>query len=301
LPRALLITNPVAARTQELTWHRIAQTLERAGWQTEVAVTLAPGHARELAAQGVASGVDAVAVFGGDGTTMQAAAALVGTDVVLGLIPGGTGNLLAGNLRIPSDPLRAVRLLFAGRRRQIDLGRVVLPDGEHYFGVAAGCGIDARIMGETASADKRRWGIGAYLATTLRVLPEVRNTACVVTVDGQTLETHAALVLILNCGEVIPPLVRVRPEISPEDGILDLVTISADSPWQGIRGLFRVILDGRRGEIRETPYIRYARGARFTVSAAEPLPVQFDGEVEGSTPFTAEVVPGALTVMTAGD
>jgi len=89
LSRALLITNPVAARTQELTWHRVAQTLERAGWQTEIAVTLAPGHARELAAQGVTAGVDAVAVFGGDGTTMQAAAALVGTEVALGLIPGG--------------------------------------------------------------------------------------------------------------------------------------------------------------------------------------------------------------------
>ena len=63
-----------------------------------------PGDARRLAAYGVAEKVDVVAVFGGDGTTMQAAAALVGTDVPLGVIPGGTGNLLAGNLRIP--PLR---------------------------------------------------------------------------------------------------------------------------------------------------------------------------------------------------
>lgn len=295
----LLITNPVAARTQELIWHRVAQTLERAGWHTEVAVTQAGGHARELATQAVTAGVDAVAVFGGDGTTMQAAAALVGTDVALGLIPGGTGNLLAGNLRIPSDPLRAARLLIEGRRRVIDLGRVVLPDGEHYFGVAVGAGIDARVMGETAAADKRRWGIGAYMATTLRVLPDLRSTACVVTVDGETIETHAALVLIMNCGEMIPPLVRVRPEINPEDGVLDLVTIAADSPWQGLRGLFRVVLDGRRGEIRETPYIRYARGTRFTVEAQDPLPVQFDGDAVGSTPFTALVVPRALTVMTA--
>jgi YegS/Rv2252/BmrU family lipid kinase len=298
MARALLITNPIAARTEELVWHRLAQTLERAGWQTEIAVTLASGHARELAEQGVASGVDAVAVFGGDGTTMQAAAALVGTGVALALIPGGTGNLLAGNLRVPSDPLRAVELLLGGRRRVIDLGRVVLADGEHYFGVACGAGIDARVMGETATADKRRWGIGAYLATTLRVLPELKSTACSVTVDGATLETNASLVLIMNCGEMIPPLVRVRPEIQPDDGVLDLVTVAADSPWQGIRGLFRVILDGRREEIRETPYIRYARGSRFSVTAAEPLPVQFDGDPVGETPFTAEVVPGALTVIT---
>ena len=276
----------------------MVRALEAAGWQTELAVTQAPGHARELAQQGVVAGIDTLAIFGGDGTTMQAAAALVGTEVALGLIPGGTGNLLAGNLRIPSDPLRAVRVLTGGYRRPIDLGRVSLPDGEHYFGVAAGCGVDARIMGETAGSDKRRWGIGAYMATAIRVLPELRNTACVVTVDGETIETHAALVLIMNCGEVIPPLVRVRPEINPEDGVLDLVTVAADSPWQGLRGLFRVIVDGRRGEIRETPYIRYARGTRFSVTAAETLPMQSDGETLGSTPFTVEVVPGAVTVLT---
>jgi diacylglycerol kinase (ATP) len=301
LARILLITNPFAARTQEHGWQRVARALEGAGWQTEVAVTLASGHARELAQQAVAAGMDAVAVFGGDGTTMQAAAALVGTDVALGLIPGGTGNLLAGNLRIPADPLRAVRVLTGGYRRAIDLGRVALSDSEHYFGVAAGCGIDARVMGETAGADKRRWGIGAYMATAIRVLPDLRSTACVVTVDGETIEAHAALVLIMNCGELIPPLVRIRPEINPEDGVLDLVTVAADSPWQGLRGLFRVVLDGRRGEIRETPYIRYARGTRFTVTAAEILPMQSDGEPLGSTPFTVEVVPRALTVLTAPD
>jgi diacylglycerol kinase (ATP) len=301
LARVLLISNPVAARTDELTWHRVAEVLERAGWSTQLAVTGGPDDARTLAHQAVVAGVDAVAVFGGDGTTMQAARALVGTDVALGLIPGGTGNLLAGNLRIPSDPIRAAKVLVRGHRRVIDLGRVVLPDGEHYFGVAVGAGIDARIMGETALIHKRRWGIGAYMATTLRMLPDIRNTACVVTVDGVTLETHAAMVLILNCGEMIPPLVRVRPEINPDDGVLDLVTISADSPWQGIRGLFRVILDGRRGEIRETPYIRYARGTRFTVEATDTLPVQFDGDPIGGTPFTAEVVPHALAVLTAAD
>jgi diacylglycerol kinase family enzyme len=65
-----------------------------------------------------------VTVFGGDGTTMQAAAALVGTEVALGVIPGGTGNLLAGNLRIPASPARAARALLAAQPRQFDLGRM---------------------------------------------------------------------------------------------------------------------------------------------------------------------------------
>lgn len=298
MARALLITNPVAARTNESTPRRVARCLAQAGWSLDVATTAGPGDARELARQAVQSGVDVVAVFGGDGTTMQAAAALVGTEVPLALIPGGTGNLLAGNLRIPASPARAAQVLMNGRRRRIDLGRVTLPDGIHYFGVACGAGVDALVMGSTAAADKRRWGIGAYWATTLRVLPGLRSTPCRITVDGESFEVRAALVLIMNCGEMIPPLIRVRPEIAPDDGFLDLVAVTADTTWEGIRGLCRVVIDGRRTVIRETPYLRYARGTRFTVEPSEPLPVQFDGDPVGVTPFTAEVVPGALAVMT---
>jgi len=271
--------------------------LGRAGWSLDLAVTTGPGDARELARQGVEAGVDVVAVFAGDGTTMQAAASLIGTEVPLALIPGGTGNLLAGNLRIPANPARAARILMTGRRRRIDLGRVVLPDGEHHFGVACGAGVDAQVMGATAVEDKRRWGIGAYWASTFRVLRGLRSTPCRITVDGEPFDVRAALVLIMNCGEMIPPLIRIRPEIAPDDGILDLVAVTADSTWEGIRGLCRVVFDGRRAVIRETPYLRYARGTRFTVEPAEPLPVQFDGDPVGVTPFTAEVVPGCLIVM----
>lgn len=298
MARALLITNPVAARTNESTPRRVAQLLGRAGWSLDVAVTTGPGDARELARQGVEAGVDVVAVFAGDGTTMQAAASLIGTEVPLALIPGGTGNLLAGNLRIPANPVRAARILMTGRRRRIDLGRVVLPDGVHHFGVACGAGVDAQVMGATTAANKRIWGIGAYWASTFRVLRGLRSTSCKITVDGEPFDVRAALVLIMNCGEMIPPLIRIRPEIAPDDGVLDLVTVSADSTWEGIRGLCRVVLDGRRAVIRETPYLRYARGTRFTVEPAEPMPVQFDGDPVGITPFTAEVVPGAVTVMT---
>lgn len=297
MSRVLLIANPVAARTDDSTRQRVVEYLGREGWQVEMAVTTGPADAREMAAQGVAAGVDAVAVFGGDGTSMQAAAALVGTGVPIALIPGGTGNLLAGNLRIPRNPVRAARALVRGTRRIIDLGRVALPDGEHYFGVACGAGVDAAVMGGTAIASKRRWGIGAYFASTFRVLPSLRSSTCTLTVDGSCFDVQAALVLIMNCGEMIPPLVRVRPEINPEDGILDLVAIAADTPWEGIRGLLRVVFEGRREEIRESPYIRYARGTHFTVAPAEPLPVQFDGDPVGHTPFTAEVVPRALAVM----
>ena len=126
MARALVITNPAAARTRPAGVDAVMRTLAGAGWRPRCCATGGPGDARRLAAEyGVAQGVDVVAVFGGDGTTMQAAAALVGTDVSLGVIPGGTGNLLAGNLRIPPSPARAARALVTGAARAVRPG----PDG----------------------------------------------------------------------------------------------------------------------------------------------------------------------------
>ncbi|HEX7024253.1 MAG TPA: diacylglycerol kinase family protein, partial [Gemmatimonadales bacterium] len=107
MARALLITNPIAARHNKQTPRLVAEYLTAAGWGIDLAVTTGPGDARDLARQGVEAGVDVIAVFGGDGTTMQAAASMIGTGVPLALIPGGTGNLLAGNLRIPSGAVAA--------------------------------------------------------------------------------------------------------------------------------------------------------------------------------------------------
>ncbi len=298
MARALLIVNPVAARTDTRTPDRVCEVLRSAGWSVEQVTTTTSTDAREFARQAVGAGIDTVAVFGGDGTTMQAAASLIGTEVALGLIPGGTGNLLAGNLRIPGNPLKAARVLTGGRRRVIDVGRMEEAGGTHYFGVTCGAGADAWVMGQTLTRHKRRWGIGAYLATTARLLPRLRNTPCTVTVDGEVLQLNVVLMLVLNCGEMIPPLVRVRPEISPEDGVLDFVAVSADSPWEGMRGLVRAVVQGYRKRIGNVPYIRYARGRHFRVETADPLPAQFDGDPVGTTPFTAEVVPRALTVLT---
>lgn len=296
MARALLIANPVAARTTPATRDAVRAVLERAGWRADLVSTESPGDARRLAAQGVAAGVDVVAVFGGDGTTTQAASALVGTGVALGLIPGGTGNVLAGNLRIPRSPLRAAEALIHGRPRRIDLGEVAVDGVRHCFAVACGAGIDARVMGQTPSRDKRRWSIGAYMATALRMLPEVRSTPCTVTVDGTARDVRAALVLILNCREIIPPVVKIRNDAALDDGLLDLVVVTADSAWECLRALWSVMRNAGR-PLRELPGLTFARGATIAVAAAEPMPMQYDGDPSGATPFTVRVLPGALAVM----
>jgi diacylglycerol kinase (ATP) len=294
--RALLIANPAAARTARNAVDTVAGRLRAGGWEVEVLATGGPGDAHQLAEYGVREGVDVVTVFGGDGTTMQAAAALVGTEVALGVIPGGTGNLLAGNLRIPASPARAAQALLAARPRIFDLGRMERPTGPQYFAVACGAGYDARVMAATLSEQKRRWGMAAYVATSLRLIADIQSTLHVITIDGVEYEAHAAMVLVANCGEVIPPLVRLGPGITPDDGLLDVVVMRADNFSQSLRAvwdLLRVSPASPGGG----PYVGHARGREIRVESERVQPVQLDGEPGGQTPFTATVVPGAIRIM----
>jgi YegS/Rv2252/BmrU family lipid kinase len=271
-------------------------TLKGAGWDTEVRATSGPGDARRLAEYGVSAGVDVVAVYGGDGTTMQAAAALVGTDIPLGVIPGGTGNLLAGNLRIPASPARAARALVNARPKRFDLGRMDRPDGAQYFAVACGAGYDALVMAGTLARHKRRWGMAAYVATTLRLIPNLRSTVHSITIDGVKYEVDASMVLVANCGEVIPPFVRLGPGIAPDDGLLDVVVLRANSFSESIR----VVWDMLRvapSTFGEVAYVARTRGRQVSVETDPVRPVQLDGEPGGETPFTATVVPGAIRIL----
>ena len=296
MARALVITNPAAARTREVAVLTVLRTLRAAGWEADVLATGGPGDARTLAEHAVRDGsVDVVAVFGGDGTTMQAASAVVGTGVTLGVIPGGTGNLLAANLGIPVSPARAAAALVRGRPAPFDLGRVERRDGVHYFAVACGAGYDARVMAATQSAQKQRYKIAAYIATTFRLIAEMRIARYYITVDGVEYEADGAVVLVANCGLVVPPFIRLRSGITPDDGLLDVVVLRAGNIGEGMRAVWELVRE-RPSHGRET-FVGYAQGREVSVVSDPVEPVQFDGDAAGETPFTATVVPGAITIM----
>jgi diacylglycerol kinase family enzyme len=216
--------------------------------------------------------------------------------VSLGVIPGGTGNLLAGNLRIPSSPARAVQALVRGRPKRFDLGRMQRVDGLHYFAVACGAGYDARVMAGTPTELKRRWGMGAYVATTLRLISQIRSTAHVITIDGVEYDANAAMVLVANCGEVIPPWVRLGAGIRPDDGLLDVIVVRANGFGQSVRAVWDILRTAPEVEGFDT-YVGYARGQEIRVETQPVQPVQLDGEPGGETPFTATVVPGAISIL----
>jgi diacylglycerol kinase family enzyme len=295
--RALLIANPAAARTDGGVVREIERVFNMAGWQVETLATGGPGDARQLAEYGVQQSMDIVAVLGGDGTIMQAAAAMVGSEVPLGILPGGTGNQLAGNLRLSLNPVRAATALVQGTPKPFDLGRIERADGVHYFAVAGGAGLDARVMADTRSSQKRRWGQLAYLATTLRLLSEAPSVSFRIVADGVTHEYQGCTLLIANCGEIIPPLLKLGQGITPYDGMLDVIVVKASSVGGGLRAVWDVVRE-TQGVYGETVFAARVTGAHISIETPGSVqPVQLDGELMGDTPLVAEAVAGAIHLI----
>ncbi|NIM49448.1 MAG: YegS/Rv2252/BmrU family lipid kinase [Gemmatimonadales bacterium] len=296
MARALLIFNPVAARTDPQVVGSVSRVFAAEGWELDVAGTTRPGHAAELACQGVEEGVDLIAIYGGDGTTMQAVGGIVGRGVPVGLIPGGTGNLLAGNLRLPRAPAAAAQVAIRGVPRRIDLGCLRRDDDVRYFAVACGAGFDAELMARTSDVAKRRWGMAAYVARAWDTLGEIRVVQYRLTVDDQTFEPEAATVLVANCGEIIPPFLRLNRGIRPDDGMFDVVALKASTTFQ-VLGVVWQLATGQAGG---TDRVLSWRGRTVTVETEVEQPVELDGEPGGVTPFTAEIVPSAISVVVPG-
>jgi YegS/Rv2252/BmrU family lipid kinase len=291
--RALIITNPAAARADEAHLLAAQRRLRAGGVSAEIARTTAAGDGERLARQAVADGVDLVIAHGGDGTAMDVAAALVGTGRPLGLLPAGTGNLLAGNLGIPRSWRKASDLILRGVPRTVDVGRLTSGAGSRIFAVACGAGFDAELMRSTEARHKRLFGMFAYVGTAVSLARAITRAHVRLEADGVVHEAQAALVLVANCGQLIPGILPLHTEVRPDDGVFDVAILDAASLPGAARLVWRMFL--RRPHA--VPGITFLRASRVRLSAEPPLPVQADGEAAGLTPMSVEMLPLALRVL----
>jgi len=290
---AILITNPKASRVEHGALERALGYLRHGGIRVEVRRTAQRGHGADLARQAVADGARLIIAHGGDGTIMEVAAGLVGSDVTLGLLPAGTGNRLADNLGIGWAGRDATAVILAGKRRNLDLGRLTTSEGTRYFAVTAGCGYDAELMHRTNSASKREFGVGAYVAAALRMGPTIPRAQVRVETDHGTIEAPAAMILVANCGSIIPLGSPMAPRIRPDDGFFDVLLVDVANVAHAARvGLSLVMGDADRDSA-----VTMVRGTRVAVTAEPAMPAQADGEPHGTTPFIAEMVPGGIAVL----
>jgi diacylglycerol kinase family enzyme len=305
-PWAAVVFNPAKAPPAIADLERlvIAET-EKVGWGPPRIWETTPddpgeGQAREALAAGAAL----VVAAGGDGTTRAVAGVLAGTDVPLGLLPMGTGNLLARNLGIAlNDGAAAVDVILNGRTQRIDLcrARLTAPDGsvrEEPSVVMLGMGFDAEVIGDTDDRLKHRIGWGAYVAAGLRRLVGGRRHPIRLWLDdGPPRLVRVRSVMVATAGTLTGG-VTLLPEARLDDGLADVVTVTPKSVAGWVRIIWWAVL-GARGS---NPLIQQHQARRVRIDARWPMPAQMDGDAVGEAiRMDVTVEPAALVVRTPAD
>lgn len=300
--RALLVFNPNATTTDDRVRDVIASALA-SEVELEVAPTKQRGHATLIAAGAVHEGLDAVFALGGDGTANEVIQALAGTDVAMGVIPGGGANVFARALGLPNDPIAATSIalahLRAGRRRSISLGQAA----GRYFGFNAGFGFDAAVVRlvEQNAALKRRFRQLAFVALATRAWfsdPDVHQPTIELERHDGSRHGPFGITMIGNAdpytflGE--RPM-RVTPEASFDRG-LDLMAIDRIRTPGVLAVLGRVFSGGTHVGRRHVHH--WHDQPRFVLRAPEPLPLMVDGDYAGEHhQVTFASVPRAMWVL----
>ena len=237
----------------------------------------------------VKKGAKLIFVWGGDGMVQRCIDALAGSKKVeLAILPAGTANLLATDLRIPKDIAKAVRIGLQGTRRKLDVGVI---NGER-FAVMAGTGLDGLVMRDVDGATKQRLGRVAYIRSGLKAM-QAKSVRMTVRVDGAVwFKGKASLVLIGNVGTVTGGLV-VFPDASLSDGMLDVAVVTASSTWQWVRVLSRVA----GGHLDRSPLVEVTRGKKIDIALARKIPYELDGGARPSEKrLKVRVKAGAITL-----
>lgn len=281
--RVRIIANPVSGRRLG---RRAAETavhvFAEAGWNADVRLTGSPGDATRLAQEAAEEGVDAVFAAGGDGTLSQVLAGLLDTGIPAGLIPAGTGNDLARTLGLSLDPAAAARQALNGRAVPVDLMR--LNDGAQWAVNVLGVGFDARVAVRCNRRSRFLGGLPAYLLSVAGEVVSFRMTPLRLEVDGETWEGSMLLCAVANATSYGAGM-RIAPQASPHDGLLDVVLVRPVSRLGFLRAFPRVF----QGTHLNHPAVEVFRGRKVRLLTEEPEPVNVDGDIAGTTPLKVEV------------
>lgn len=319
--RAELIYNPYAG--QNIVRHELQDVLmylKRNGWIVTMQETCRRFEAAELARQAVERGARVVIAAGGDGTVNEVMGSLVGTDVALGVLPVGTTNVWALQMRIPTlnsmHPsalfvrwvselerrnevawphhlsrtilLEAARVLVEGRTVAVDVGQVA----GRYFLLWTGIGLDAAIAQSVSPEEKKSLGSWAYVVPALDTIQMYPDVQVILEMDGQSVRRNTPLIVVSNIqlyGAVWPLGARARVD----DGRLDVCIFKGKGLFTFVRHAIKVL----SGQHVRDPEIEYFQCSQLTVASTVPLPVHADDEPFTRTPVTIRTLPQSLKVI----
>jgi YegS/Rv2252/BmrU family lipid kinase len=259
--------------------------------EVEVKLTGAPGEATDIAARAARNGSRDVIVAGGDGTINEAIQALAGSKARLAIIPRGTANVLARELKLPLDDEQATLVAAQGNSRRIHLGLAIeeMTGTSRLFVLMAGIGLDASVVQRVQPRLKKRIGKGAFWISGLSHLADWQPTPFTLEIEGHRyIGTFAAIGKAARYGGDL----LITPGARLEEPLFEICLIETLSRFRYLQLLSYAV---RAGMPRNKPGVRFVKTA--SVRATGEAPVQVDGELIGQLPMRFEIAPESLEVI----
>jgi YegS/Rv2252/BmrU family lipid kinase len=274
--------------------------LRERGWEVSVKQKLKGGMATDLARQAARDGCDVVVACGGDGTLNEVVEGLVGTDVAVGAIPGGTVNVWTREMGISRRLDVAARQLVGAVRRRIDVGHVVVNEKKsRHFLLMAGLGIDGAVMSRVSKPLKNRIGALAVGLAAIGALPSFDPVALKIDLDETRWEGRAGQIVVGNTRRY-GGFTRFTPDAYIDDGLLDVCIVTAHRPTE-LAGQAAALLLQQHPDPQSSEVYR---AGRVTVHAPAAIPLQLDGGAvkakkgsSGPATYTFSVVAQSLTML----
>ena len=287
--QVFVVINPAAGQDQP-----ILKSLNKIFHENEVdwdiAITKDRGDGQRLARDAVQSGVDLVMVYGGDGTVMECASGLVGSQTPLAILPGGTANVMARELGLPLDLVEAATLAInpQSRIRCVDMGQV----GEQTFLLRAGIGFEADMVEGADRELKDRLGMLAYGLSALQTLADPPLARYRLSLDGEEEEYDGLACVVANSGNMGAADIVLSKRTDISDGLLDVFVVTkADLP--SLVSLVASVFSGRP----DPPALKHWQVREVRIESEPIQTVQLDGELIGQTPVTMKILPEAVQVI----
>lgn len=284
--RIHVVVNPASGKNEPIL-NTINDVFHKYGVDWSISVTMKYGDATEFAWQAAADGYDIVAGYGGDGTQHEIANGILGTDAVMGILPGGTGNNFAKEMGTPETLAPAAELLCTSQNvRQVD----VVQMGDECFILRLYVGIEPEQ--QTSREAKEKYGKLAYLVDTFRKAHISKEVDFQITIDGEYIETPAMMLYVVNASKNGAGINVLGDLSTIDDGLMDAFVLNMND-LNTIAGFTDRVLN--LDTSNASKYMR--QGKEMTIATVPDQPVWADGEYLGRTPISLKVLPGVLPIV----